>query len=143
MLGKKDLGPSGKEILLQLPIVCLTLLSAFMHLNATRMLVHTFYDDFLCSSKCVGRIFSYLVRCLIFCIFSSYILQLLQNVLVIENQRENVGVDVFIRLVGGGLAGITAASVTYPLDLVRTRLAAQVRIDRRFASLVHLSFSSL
>ena len=38
--------------------------------------------------------------------------------------------DIFIRLVGGGLAGITAASVTYPLDLVRTRLAAQVRIDR-------------
>ncbi|KAH7548161.1 hypothetical protein JRO89_XS14G0076000 [Xanthoceras sorbifolium] len=27
----------------------------------------------------------------------------------------------------GGLAGITAASATYPLDLVRTRLAAQVR----------------
>ncbi|KAF7132217.1 hypothetical protein RHSIM_Rhsim09G0169600 [Rhododendron simsii] len=53
---------------------------------------------------------------------------LLQNVLVIENQRENVGVDVFIRLVGGGLAGITAASVTYPLDLVRTRLAAQTNV---------------
>ncbi|CAA2941613.1 mitochondrial substrate carrier family B-like isoform X3 [Olea europaea subsp. europaea] len=28
--------------------------------------------------------------------------------------------------VGGGLAGITAASVMYPLDLVRTRLVAQV-----------------
>ncbi|PIM98853.1 Mitochondrial solute carrier protein [Handroanthus impetiginosus] len=27
--------------------------------------------------------------------------------------------------VGGGLAGITAASATYPLDLIRTRLAAQ------------------
>ncbi|XP_058181867.1 uncharacterized protein LOC131300169 [Rhododendron vialii] len=53
---------------------------------------------------------------------------LLQNVLVIENQRENVGVDVFIRLVGGGLAGVTAASVTYPLDLVRTRLAAQTNV---------------
>ncbi|KAI8540017.1 hypothetical protein RHMOL_Rhmol09G0228400 [Rhododendron molle] len=53
---------------------------------------------------------------------------MLQNVLVIENQRENVGVDVFIRLVGGGLAGITAASVTYPLDLVRTRLAAQTNV---------------
>lgn len=35
------------------------------------------------------------------------------------------GADVGVRLLGGGLSGITAASVTYPLDLVRTRLAAQ------------------
>lgn len=31
-----------------------------------------------------------------------------------------------VHFVSGGLAGITAASTTYPLDLVRTRLAAQV-----------------
>jgi len=37
-----------------------------------------------------------------------------------------VSADVGVRLIGGGLAGITAASITYPLDLVRTRLAAQV-----------------
>jgi hypothetical protein len=37
------------------------------------------------------------------------------------------GADVGVRLLGGGLSGITAASMTYPLDLVRTRLAAQVR----------------
>jgi solute carrier family 25 phosphate transporter 23/24/25/41 len=36
------------------------------------------------------------------------------------------------RLVAGGAAGITAATLTYPLDLVRTRLAAQVSL---FASL--------
>jgi len=36
------------------------------------------------------------------------------------------GADVGVRLLGGGLSGITAASMTYPLDLVRTRLAAQV-----------------
>ncbi|CAN1304011.1 Mitochondrial substrate carrier family protein B [Linum perenne] len=30
-----------------------------------------------------------------------------------------------VRFLGGGLAGISAASATYPLDLVRTRLAAQ------------------
>ncbi|KAF2938505.1 hypothetical protein DAI22_03g123500 [Oryza sativa Japonica Group] len=35
------------------------------------------------------------------------------------------GADVGVRLIGGGLSGITAASMTYPLDLVRTRLAAQ------------------
>ena len=30
--------------------------------------------------------------------------------------------DVCVHFVGGGLAGITAASATYPLDLVRTCL---------------------
>ncbi|XP_057804093.1 uncharacterized protein LOC131019544 isoform X2 [Salvia miltiorrhiza] len=30
--------------------------------------------------------------------------------------------------VGGGLAGVTAASATYPLDLVRTRLTAQTNV---------------
>ncbi|KAL6977405.1 hypothetical protein U1Q18_026203 [Sarracenia purpurea var. burkii] len=53
---------------------------------------------------------------------------LLQHFLGMESQRENVGADVFIRLLGGGLAGITAASLTYPLDLVRTRLAAQTNV---------------
>ncbi|KAK2968577.1 hypothetical protein RJ640_009405 [Escallonia rubra] len=38
---------------------------------------------------------------------------------------QNISADLCIRLAGGGLAGITAASVTYPLDLVRTRLSAQ------------------
>ena len=44
----------------------------------------------------------------------------------LESQRENMGRDLFVHFVGGGLAGITAASATYPLDLVRTCLAAQV-----------------
>lgn len=41
----------------------------------------------------------------------------------LDRDSNNVGV---VRLLGGGLAGITAASVTYPLDVVRTRLATQV-----------------
>ncbi|KAI3958219.1 hypothetical protein MKW92_030145 [Papaver armeniacum] len=49
----------------------------------------------------------------------------LQSIPGLERHRENVTSDLFVRLVGGGLAGITAASLTYPLDLVRTRLAAQ------------------
>ncbi|GFY83590.1 mitochondrial substrate carrier family protein [Actinidia rufa] len=53
---------------------------------------------------------------------------LLQFILRTESQRENMSADIFVRLVGGGLAGITAASVTYPLDLVRTRLAAQTNV---------------
>ncbi|KAL8241071.1 hypothetical protein R6Q59_014426 [Mikania micrantha] len=47
----------------------------------------------------------------------------------LEVHETNFGVDVFVRLVGGGLAGITAASATYPLDLVRTRLSAQTNIN--------------
>jgi hypothetical protein len=43
-----------------------------------------------------------------------------------------LGADVGVRLLGGGLSGITAASMTYPLDLVRTRLAAQVRCFYQF-----------
>lgn len=45
-----------------------------------------------------------------------------------ESHETNFSTDVFVRLAAGGLAGVTAASVTYPLDLVRTRLSAQVRI---------------
>ncbi|KAI9078312.1 hypothetical protein K1719_039688 [Acacia pycnantha] len=36
--------------------------------------------------------------------------------------------DLCVHFVGGGLAGITAATATYPLDLVRTRLAAQTKV---------------
>lgn len=44
----------------------------------------------------------------------------------LEKHRESMGSDLCVHFVAGGLAGITAASATYPLDLVRTRLAAQV-----------------
>lgn len=50
---------------------------------------------------------------------------LLQGMPFLERRRDNAGKDFSVRLLGGGLAGITAASATYPLDLVRTRLAAQ------------------
>ncbi|KAJ8624253.1 hypothetical protein MRB53_032783 [Persea americana] len=52
----------------------------------------------------------------------------LQSMPGLDRQRDNVSADVFVRLVGGGLAGVTAASMTYPLDLVRTRLAAQTNV---------------
>lgn len=52
-------------------------------------------------------------------------LQLLQVVPGLDRDSNYVGV---VRLLGGGLAGITAASVTYPLDVVRTRLATQVML---------------
>ncbi|TXG58698.1 hypothetical protein EZV62_016527 [Acer yangbiense] len=50
---------------------------------------------------------------------------LLQSVLGLENCKGSASADLCVHFVGGGLAGITAASATYPLDLVRTRLAAQ------------------
>ncbi|KAI4324446.1 hypothetical protein MLD38_029937 [Melastoma candidum] len=42
-----------------------------------------------------------------------------------DDYKRNAGAALCVQFVGGGLAGITAASATYPLDLVRTRLAAQ------------------
>ncbi|XP_023518867.1 mitochondrial substrate carrier family protein B-like [Cucurbita pepo subsp. pepo] len=42
-----------------------------------------------------------------------------------ERYQGNASADLLVHFFGGGLAGITAASATYPLDLVRTRLAAQ------------------
>ncbi|KAL6541806.1 hypothetical protein OROGR_011292 [Orobanche gracilis] len=52
---------------------------------------------------------------------------LLQVILGVS-QGDNISADLCIRLLGGGLAGVTAAYVTYPLDLVRTRLAAQTNV---------------
>lgn len=45
-----------------------------------------------------------------------------------EKKPESLGVGMSTRLIAGGAAGVTAASLTYPLDLVRTRLAAQASI---------------
>jgi len=53
----------------------------------------------------------------------------LQSVLGVENHRGNGTADLAVHFIGGGMAGITAASATYPLDLVRTRLAAQVTLS--------------
>ncbi|ONK62175.1 uncharacterized protein A4U43_C07F1160 [Asparagus officinalis] len=50
---------------------------------------------------------------------------ILQLVPGLDKPGDYVSADVCVRLLGGGLSGITAASMTYPLDLVRTRLAAQ------------------
>ncbi|KAI4306759.1 hypothetical protein L6164_030008 [Bauhinia variegata] len=54
--------------------------------------------------------------------------KLLRMVPGLENHGDNVSADACIQFVGGGLAGITAATATYPLDLVRTRLAAQTNV---------------
>lgn len=42
-----------------------------------------------------------------------------------EDLRDSASANMCVHFLGGGMAGITAASATYPLDLVRTRLAAQ------------------
>ncbi|KAL1195883.1 Calcium-dependent mitochondrial ATP-magnesium/phosphate carrier protein 2 [Cardamine amara subsp. amara] len=43
----------------------------------------------------------------------------------LQRYKGNAGVDMSVNFISGGLAGLTAASTTYPLDLVRTRLSAQ------------------
>ena len=53
-------------------------------------------------------------------------MQFLQSVPGLDRHKDFVAADLSLRLLSGGLAGVTAASMTYPLDLVRTRLAAQV-----------------
>ncbi|CAI0412161.1 unnamed protein product [Linum tenue] len=54
--------------------------------------------------------------------------QLLHMIPGLESHKERIGGDVFVHFLGGGMAGITAATTTYPLDLVRTRLAAQTNV---------------
>ncbi|CAH8265107.1 unnamed protein product [Arabidopsis lyrata] len=44
---------------------------------------------------------------------------------VVQSFIGNTSGNPIVHFVSGGLAGITAATATYPLDLVRTRLAAQ------------------
>ncbi|KAF0920898.1 hypothetical protein E2562_037591 [Oryza meyeriana var. granulata] len=59
--------------------------------------------------------------------------KLLQRIPGLDEDSNYVGVA---RLLGGGLAGITAASVTYPLDVVRTRLATQ-KTTRYYKGIIH------
>ena len=58
-----------------------------------------------------------------------------------ENRRGGVGLgwDVSRRLLAGGSAGMIACALTYPLDLVRTRLAAQTT-TRHYDGLVNALF---
>jgi solute carrier family 25 phosphate transporter 23/24/25/41 len=67
---------------------------------------------------------------LVFLIFESilchFVLFQLLHSLLGENHRAKASSDVFVHFVSGGLSGMTAAAALYPLDLVRTRLAAQV-----------------
>jgi len=70
------------------------------------------------------------LKVVIFILFYVYLYilvfwQQFRKLLGIEGNQESLGVGMSTRLLAGGGAGITAASLTYPLDLVRTRLAAQ------------------
>ena len=65
----------------------------------------------------------------VFCIDLSqccFVLQFFYSNPILQSYLGNASSSPFVHFVSGGLAGITAASATYPLDLVRTRLAAQV-----------------
>lgn len=60
----------------------------------------------------------------------------LRRIMGIDGDQESLGVGMGTRLLAGGGAGITAASLTYPLDLVRTRLAAQTK-DMYYKGITH------
>ncbi|KAH9613090.1 hypothetical protein KSS87_001478 [Heliosperma pusillum] len=49
----------------------------------------------------------------------------MQSIPSLSSNGEDIKKDICVHFVSGGLSGITAASATYPLDLVRTRLTAQ------------------
>lgn len=67
--------------------------------------------------------------------------QLFKSIPGLDGQEGKAGADVFVHFTGGGLAGITAASATYPLDLVRTRLAAQVKSFTIVTLLIYLFYT--
>ena len=117
---KKALEPFGKGISLQLFIVFLILLSTSMLMIGTKMFVQTLCDVLLLWLK--YNLFLSLM-------LSILLLQLLKSIPGLETHKGSTSADIFVHFVGGGLAGITAASATYPLDLVRTRLAAQVKYN--------------
>ncbi|XP_028792744.1 mitochondrial substrate carrier family protein B isoform X3 [Neltuma alba] len=54
--------------------------------------------------------------------------KLLKTLPGLRSHKDNISADLCVHFVGGGLAGISAATATYPLDLVRTRLAAQTKV---------------
>ncbi|KAJ7547481.1 hypothetical protein O6H91_08G088000 [Diphasiastrum complanatum] len=54
----------------------------------------------------------------------------------VRSSQESIGVGMGMRLLAGGAAGITAATITYPLDLVRTRLAAQTNV-KYYNGIIH------
>lgn len=53
-----------------------------------------------------------------------------------DGKRESLSVGMGTNLLAGGGAGLTAATSTYPLDLIRTRLAAQ-RNERYYKGIGH------
>ncbi|KAF3433623.1 hypothetical protein FNV43_RR24726 [Rhamnella rubrinervis] len=62
-----------------------------------------------------------------FCAYEQY-RKCLKMIPGLESHGEYMSTDPFVNFISGGLAGITAASTAYPLDLVRTRLAAQTNV---------------
>ncbi|XP_024527762.1 mitochondrial substrate carrier family protein B [Selaginella moellendorffii] len=68
--------------------------------------------------------------------YEQYKAALLKWLGVESSGDDNSGARLLARFVAGGGAGITAAATTYPLDLVRTRLAAQTT-SKHYTGIYH------
>ncbi|XP_077207072.1 solute carrier family 25 member 16-like [Paroedura picta] len=62
----------------------------------------------------------------------------LEILIFLQMIKKNLGISGHVhRLMAGSMAGITAVICTYPLDMVRARLAFQVKGDHKYTGIIH------
>jgi hypothetical protein len=85
--------------------------------------------------------FASIVRVFPFSAFEFYFIEFYKNIIIRGNQNHQN--SIFYTFLCGGLTGLTASSLTFPLDVARTRLAATtinstLKENRLSTSLINL-----